>query len=687
MTEKTARRTAMGLWIAVVLMCALGIALASMLGLAAASSISVLSLAVLAYATVGAVIAANTHVNPVGWFLVAASLAVALAVLAAAIGGLATSDDPNAEFGATIGWILTLVPYPVAPSCLILAFLYFPDGALASRWRRPLVWSTIAGGLSLFVGFLGRPLVVELRPPDWTGWLPAEQLLRFGAIALAVGALGTVASLALRYRRAEDDDRRAIKWVVRSLLALVIASAVMVAFIWLGFWPGFAIAGLAGVVIVFFGLPTALVVGVLGYRMYDVEVAIRKGILGTVLISYVFAVFLSVAFAVGETMGFRARWLPLVAGIILGAGIGPARRWLRRGVDRLLYGERATPYQVLTEFGERAGETYSTEDVLPRMAQLLASGTGASGTRVWLRIGDELQDAARWPTSTPKAPSIPMTGTDLPGLADEQAFPVHHRGDVLGALAMNMPPNDPTNPAKERLARDLAAQAGLVLRNVRLVEELQESRRRIVSAQDARARTLERNIHDGAQQQLVALAVKLRLAEQLVERDPEKARALLGELQADGNDALEDLRDLARGIYPPLLADQGLAAALQAQARRSVVPVTVEGDGIGRFPQDVEAAVYFCSLEALQNVAKYAHASRATVRLVCGNGSLAFDVIDDGVGFQPGDTLHGTGLQGMSDRLAALGGTLEVRSAPGSGTSISGRIPLEEMPGGPGQAA
>ena len=250
-----------------------------------------------------------------------------------------------------------------------------------------------------------------------------------------------------------------------------------------------------------------------------------------------------------------------------------------------------------------------------------------------------------------------------------------HQGELLGAITLSMPAKDPMDASKQRLITGLAAQAGLALRNVRLVRDLRTSRRRIVTAQDERAKRLERNIHDGAQQQLVALAVQLKLAEQMVDRDPDKARALLGQLQGAAGAALEDLRDLARGIYPPLLADKGLAVALEAQARKAAVPVTVDADGIGRFSQEVEATVYFCILEALNNVAKYAGARHANLRIANGDATLRFEVHDDGVGFDPTVTGYGTGLQGMADRLAALGGELIVTSAPGSGTTIQGRLP------------
>jgi signal transduction histidine kinase len=311
-------------------------------------------------------------------------------------------------------------------------------------------------------------------------------------------------------------------------------------------------------------------------------------------------------------------------------------------------------------------ETYGTEDVLVRMAAVLGEGTRAEDATVWLRVDDVLRPEASWPAgSEPSA--------EVPGDAVE----IVHQGEKLGALSVRMPANDPMDEGRERIVRDLAAQAGPVLRNVKLIEELRESRRRIVAAQDEERRKIERNIHDGAQQQLVALSVKARLARQLAERDLPKATEMLEQIEHETQTALEDLRDLARGIYPPLLADQGLPAALEAQARRSTVPVTVEADGCGRYGPEAEAAVYFSVLEALQNVAKYADATRAIVRLVDEDGDLSFEIRDDGRGFDPSAASYGTGLQGMADRLAAISGELAVSSTPGAGTRVSGRIPRE----------
>ena len=212
---------------------------------------------------------------------------------------------------------------------------------------------------------------------------------------------------------------------------------------------------------------------------------------------------------------------------------------------------------------------------------------------------------------------------------------------------------------------------------MRLIEDVRASRVRLVRAQDEERRALERNIHDGAQQQLVALSVKLGLAKTMATRDVEQADRLLAQLQAEATDAVENLQALAGGIYPPMLAANGLASALAAEAERGPLPVRVKGDRLPRLPQDVEAAAYFAALEALQNVAKYASASTATVTLRMDGPELVFDVRDDGRGFDTASASSGTGLQGMADRVEAVGGRLAVTSALGAGTTVEGRIPVE----------
>jgi signal transduction histidine kinase len=407
----------------------------------------------------------------------------------------------------------------------------------------------------------------------------------------------------------------------------------------------------------------AIGVAILKFRLYDIDVVIKKTVVYAILAAFITVVYVAVVVGIGTLVGTSGNVvLSAVAAAVVALAFQPARRRAQRVADRLVYGERATPYEVLSGFSERLAETYSVEDVLPRMARVLADGVGATVTIV-LGGGSSPTTVAAWPLDVAS-----------PG-AERRAFAVRHQGQHLGSIEVATPTNEPLDPAREKLVADVAAQAGLVLRNAALIEDLRASRQRLVSAQDQERRRIERNIHDGAQQQLVALAVKLKLADTLVGTDEERAHAMLADLQTETTRALEDLRDLARGIYPPLLADKGLGPALESQARKSAMPVSVQTDGIGRYPQEAEAAVYFSCLEALQNVAKYAEASTATARLAETDGLLTFEVHDDGRGFDPAAVSRGSGLQGIADRLAALGGVIDIRSTPGSGTILAGRLP------------
>src|SRR6266542_4433101 len=430
------------------------------------------------------------------------------------------------------------------------------------------------------------------------------------------------------------------------------------------------------------GVPVGAAIAVLRFRLFDIDVVISKAIVYGSLAVFISIVYAGLVAGVGQLAGsIGTPALSAVAAAIVALAFQPVRRRVQRFANRLVYGERATPYEVLSDFSGRVAAAYSTDDILPRMAQIVAAGIGAPRAEVWLRVGAELRSVARWPQDSAASPSpVPMPSDDLPEFGEgDAAFPVVHQGDMLGAIVVQAPASDPITADKEKLIANLAAQAGLVLRNVRLLEDVRASRQRIVTAQDAAARRLERNIHDGAQQQLVALAVKTSLADSLVGHDDAEAHEMLSQIRAEIQEALKDLRDLARGIYPPLLADLGLVAALQAQARKSALSAVVEGDGLSRYPQEAETAVYFCTLEALQNVAKYARASRAIVRLSASDGALAFSIEDDGVGFDPSAKGYGTGIQGMSDRLAALGGELRVTSTPGTGTLVEGSVPVNGL--------
>jgi signal transduction histidine kinase len=502
--------------------------------------------------------------------------------------------------------------------------------------------------------------------------IPALEFLQVALVLFPFCILGSAASLVVRYRRSRGLERDQLK-LLAFAAAVVAASYLVVMLLSIGSTstntPGWLGVAQTLVIFSFSLIPIAIGVAILRHGLYDLDIVIKKTAMAlvlTLLIGVPALLVLAAASVPWLIWAVPNSAFTLVGGVILGLLAIPLVRVARRIANRIVYGSRATSYEVLTEFSERVGDAYAAEDVLPRMAQVLGMGLGADAAAVWFVTGGDLRPAAVWPDGA-AAPT-------------DHLVEVVERGEHLGAISIAMPAADPLSPSGERLMADLASQAGLVLRNVRLIEEIRSSRRRLVTAQDEERRKIERNLHDGAQQQLVALAVQLKLARSVLDRDPAKAGELLDTLQGAAADALEDLRDLARGIYPPLLADKGLPVAIEAQARKALLPVTVDSDGLGRFEPDVESAVYFSCLEALQNVAKYAKASHVVVLLAQANGTLSFEVRDDGAGFDPASTGYGTGLQGIADRLAALGGELVVTSASGDRTAVAGRLPIGATP-------
>jgi signal transduction histidine kinase len=423
------------------------------------------------------------------------------------------------------------------------------------------------------------------------------------------------------------------------------------------------------------------------HGLYDIDVFISRSIVYGSLAVLITAVYVGIAVGIGALVGSGGKpnlGLSILATAIVAVGFQPVRERLQKVANRLVYGKRATPYEVLSQFSGRVAESYASDEVLPRMARVLAEGTAAEVADVWLRGGDALHRAAAFPPQTSLPAEVHLNGAAEMTIPDaDRSVLVRHRGEVLGALTVTKRRGEAITPIEVKLMDDLAHQAGLVLKNVGLTADLQArlvelraSRQRLVAAQDGERRRLERDLHDGAQQHLVAIKVKLGLAEVLLGRDPDKARLTLDQLKGDADDALETLRDLARGIYPPLLADKGLPTALQSQARKATLPVTIDAEGIGRYPQDTEAALYFCILEALQNIQKYAQASSATVRLREEGEELSVEVADDGRGFDVNTTTRGNGLTNMEDRLDALGGTLHIVSSLGGGTTLRAVLPV-----------
>lgn len=411
------------------------------------------------------------------------------------------------------------------------------------------------------------------------------------------------------------------------------------------------------------------------------------------LAGYVIAVYAIVVVG-GAALAHRVDRPPValtvVATALVALGFEPVRHRLRPIATRLAGGGRTAPYEFLTGLHP---DVVAVDEAPVRMARLLAEATGARSAQVLLTVDGTRTPAAGWPPGA------------VPG-GDRLALPVRHGGAMLGELVINV--EQPLTPVEERLFRGLAGQAGLVLRAVALraelaerlrdstrrADELRASRERVVAAQDEERRRLERDIHDGAQQHLVALAVQLRLARTLVARSPDRASGVVAGLRAAAEDAMATLASLSRGIYPRHLADSGVGPALAAvlipasapagghriaspvgadPAGRAVVDLVVED--AGRMSPEAERALYFCALEAVQNASKHAKASRVVVRARRLADAVELVVSDDGIGFAPQPSAPGRGLTNIADRAEAIGGALRIASRPGAGTVVTVRIP------------
>jgi signal transduction histidine kinase len=400
------------------------------------------------------------------------------------------------------------------------------------------------------------------------------------------------------------------------------------------------------------------------------------------LVAFVVLVYAVVVLGGGALVGRTASpslVLSVLATAVVALAFDPVQTRLEQFVNGAVLGDQLPPYEVLRRFTGAVAGNAPSEELPDRMARLLADGTCAQSAEVWVAVADRAVLAATWP------PRSGEVGAEQGGTRRRD---VRHGGELLGVLVVRERPGIPLTEVEERLFADLADQAGLVLRGARLraelrlraeelsirAEELRRSRERLVDAHDAERRRLERDIHDGAQQHLVALAVNLRLADTLARTAPERAADLLVAQEAAVADAVEALAQLSRGIYPPLLVQDGVEAALKAAVAGSD-GIRVEATGVGRYPATVEAAAYFCCLEALQNAAKHAGATTVRVQLVGEPAALVATVVDDGIGFDTTAVRSGTGLSSMRDRVESLGGSLTARSEPGLGTTIRAVIP------------
>ncbi len=629
-----------------------------------------------------------------------ATIALAVGVVST-IGLLAWNAASNRALGglgavaADTGQRLALT---LLPALAFHLFLTLPNGHPARPAHRRAI--AVAYGLGAATGL--ALLVDRTRIAAW----PIVML--WFAVALAVPGAHA------NYRAAGAMDQRRMQWLGWAAVVGAEVSMVSLALSLIANWPHHsADIGLAMSCLI----PLAMIAGSVPKLVPRVDRLLTHTVSVTGLTALIVAAYLLAIAAFGRrpTGSERSLLLLSMAAAALAAfAYQPTQAWLADRANRIVYGERVSPDEALRTWGSRLTRSIPLDELLLQLAEALRKSMQLTSAQIWVGAGGRYEIAAMVP-HRPAGPYVlgakelavvSRSGVSggtwldvwLPGLVDSSSAaatrvaPIAHSGDLLGLIVCRRPPDGAFfDEDDDRVLTELARQVGLALHNVQLDtalqasldelrqtnEELRASRIRIVAAGDSERRKLERNLHDGAQQHLVSLAVKLRLAKDAVVDDPADAEAMIDEVRSDLQEAIVELRALAHGIFPPLLMSGGLGEALPAAATRAALP-TVHDISVGRHPAEVEAATYFCCLEALQNAGKYAGpGASATLRVWEEPTGLSWEVVDDGVGFDAANVcLDGQGFLNMRDRMGAFGGTVDVISSPGTGTTIRGHVPV-----------
>jgi signal transduction histidine kinase len=628
----------------------------------------------------------------------------AIGTVAATISTLAAAAVAHRDLSASTADNLHLVAgiaLGVVGAAGVHLLLAMPSGTIPARSQRVLtVFTYVVGVVCGAVAFADRP--------DVRWWL-------LGLAGVVGAAIGVTLSNQ-RYRRASPLEQRSLQWFGLSIAIAVEVCVVVLALHVIADWPSSVSPTTISTTAI---IALGTVASASRRLSARVDRALTYAVSFTGLTSMVLVIYVIVVLSFGRSLSDGERSL-LVASMgaagIAALAYPVARARLEVAANRLVYGERVAPDDAVRKFGTRLTRAVPMDELLLQLCESLRKTMRLQSAEVWTGSDGVYEVAASAPhRNRPplhvSAKAIPVTARAgvsggtwidiwLPELAEGRiaanmrVAPLAHGGELLGLVVCERSPDgDPFTRDTDVTLTELARQVALALHNVNLDSalqasldelrhkniELHESRARIVAAGDAERRRLERNLHDGAQQHLVALAVKVRLARDAVEDDPADAMSLLDELRTDLQDAIAELRALAHGIFPPLLVSGGLTHALPAAASRATLPATVECVDIDRFEPELEAAVYFCCVEAMQNASKHAgDGSKIAVRVWRDDGALRFTVADDGVGFDAnGTAVKGHGFINMADRLGAMQGSLAVHSNIGEGTCIEGRVPLE----------
>lgn len=634
------------------------------------------------YTGLGVVIIKHRPRNPIGWIFLIVSSSYVLSALAA--GALLYTSILPAPLGPLLldlaTWLGNWAWLPAQLLPLTFVFLLFPDGHLLSpRWRI-IGWAAGLGLLSLMLGLAAHPGPIAdwASQPNPFGIAGAERvldsLMTMGSILLAIGVFGSMAAIAVRFRRSKGIERARMKWLVYAAILILIAGAFTLPYWLSGNLSNGPALELSIVLtnLVTLGIAVAVTIAIVGYRLYDIDVIINRTLVYSVMTGVIILIYSLVVGTASVFFGSSGNWLlALVATGLVAVLFQPIRDRLQRGVNRLLYGQRDEPFEVLTRLGQSL-EQSAADTALPALVDTVAQALRLPYVDLQERQGDRF---------------VTVAATGRP-VDDPVSFPMIYQAEEIGRLLVgSRTPGEALGAADEHLLRNIARQAGATVYDTRLTADLQRSRQQIVASREEERRRLRRDLHDGLGPSLASLLLEARVLRRMIREDPAAAEGLADEIQADIRATIDDVRRVVNELRPPALDDLGLVPALQVMAAKlgrsddqGAPGLSVQVDApadLPSLPAAVEVAAYRIVQEGLANVLHHAQARQAVVRIRV-NGDLRVEVWDDGAGFQT-RRRGGVGLISMRERAAELGGRCEISSTPGGGTLITATLPINEL--------
>lgn len=631
------------------------------------------------YGVVGALIASRHPRNLIGWIFCTIGFLSAFNMLSAgyALYSELVSPMPGEALARWFSiWIW--IPNTLLP--ITFTLLLFPDGRLLSRRWSPLAWAAALGiaaytfSMAFYPGSL-EPLSIPASNPygiqGSEGVMKA--LITFAAPFLLVGIFGSIASIVVRFRHAAGIERAQLKGLAVAGV-IVIVGNILGGLPWL-IWPNNPLSQELSIIatdITLVSIVIATGVAILRYRLWDIHILVNRALVYGLLTTLVVALYIVIVGTLGNFLQAGGS-LPVS---LLGTGIiaisfQPLRDRLQRSVNRLLYGERDDPYAVLGRLSERLEVVAASPSVLPTIVETVAEALKLPYAAIALKDGEQVRIAAEY---------LRPPGIALRNARDMESLPLVYQMEIIGQLILApRSTGESFSAADQRLLETIAQQAGVAAYNIRLTEDLQHSRERLVTTREEERRRLRRDLHDGLGPVLAAMSFKLDAIHNLADRDADAVQMMAAELKLQMQDALADIRRIAYDLRPPALDELGLVGALKAHVTShnqvQGLQITLEApENPPPLPAAVEVAAYRIALEAMNNVSRHAEAHHCYVRLSLPD-DLCLEILDDGRGL-PSEVRAGVGLISMRERAAELGGKCTAEALPQGGTGITARLPL-----------